>query len=152
MGQLREDVTWAAVFDGGRARLFRCQSAKQGQSPLVALELHELDNPRAHEQGRDKPGRAHTPSGGRSAHESDDPHQQAQARFVRDFAGHVETQAKAGAFDGIVLVAPSQWLACFRDAAPEAAKRILAEDAADLTKAPMLDLARRVERLLKPWL
>jgi len=64
MGKLGKDIVWALVFDGGKARLFRRQSASVGEAPLVELETRELENPRAHEQGRDKPGRAHAPTGG----------------------------------------------------------------------------------------
>ncbi|MEO1040388.1 MAG: host attachment protein [Pseudomonadota bacterium] len=116
------------------------------------MDTRELDNPRAHEQGRDKPGRAPTPSGGRAAFDAGDPREKAQTHFVQDVAEHIEAQAKVGAFDHLVLIAPSQWLARFRKTAPEAAKRILAEDAADVTKAPLKDLEHRIERLIKPTL
>lgn len=152
MGRLRKHVIWAAVFDGGRARLFRCQDAALGQARLVALDTRELDNPPAHEHGRDRPGRAPIPSGGRAAFDAGDPREKAQTRFVRDFAEHVEAQAKIGAFDRLVLIAPAQWLTCFHDAAHEAVKLILAEDAADVTKAPLKDLEQRIERLIKPML
>jgi len=51
-----------------------------------------------------------------------------------------------------VLIAPSHWLAQFRKAAPEAARKVLAEDAADLTNAPKKDLEGRIQRLVEPGL
>lgn len=148
MSKLEKASVWALIFDGGKARLFQCRKPAFGEAPLVELDSLDLDNPPSHEQGRDKPGRAHSPSGARSALEAGDHHDQAEARFVAELGAQIEARAIADGFDKLVLIAPAQCLAQFEKAAPQAAARVVAKDAADLTNAPKKDLEARISGLL----
>jgi protein required for attachment to host cells len=136
--------TWVAVFDGGRAAVFENEGFDDAPN-LRFVFGPSNDNPPTHEQGTDKPGRYPTPMGGRAAVENTDLHAQAEQRFVEALAKEVDAAAAGGRFDRLVVIAPSTLLPRFREHAPRASERIVAERAGDFVRAPT-DTIERVFR------
>lgn len=138
---------WVVVFDGGRSRILRVGHPEDGEDRLVPVEHEVDDNPPAHEQGRDAPGRFNTPSGGHVTVSVPDDHDRGETDFVLKLAGHVERERKA--FDRLVLLAPPEPLSAFLEAAPDLSPLLLAQAHGDFVHEPRDPLADRVETLIR---
>lgn len=129
------------VADGKKFLLFR--NVGDFNAPvLVREESGELENPPAHNQGSDQPGRAFGSGTTRSAMEQTDFHRQAKhdfAGFVADLLGKL---AQSGDFEELVVVAPARTLADLRARCDrQVGARIVAEIDKDLTKHPVDEIA-----------
>lgn len=137
-------TTWIAVFDGGRASAFENDGFDDAPN-FRFLFGAENNNPSAHEQGRDRPGRFDTPMGGRTAVASVDPHEKSEERFVDAFLSRLEVAAAAGRFDRLVAIAPAALLHRLKERAPKATAKLVGSQAADLAHAPL----NRIERAFR---
>jgi protein required for attachment to host cells len=145
----RKKITWVAVADGGKAMLFVNEGTDFAPA-LTVLSKAELDNPGAHLQGEDRPGRRpDTGVGQRSAMEATDWHDLGKEEFVRDFAERLNRGARTGRFERLVLAVPPKVLGQLRAAlSAEAARCVAAEIGNDLTGLPVAEIERHLARAL----
>ncbi len=108
----------------------------------------EKENPATREQGSAPPGRAFSSAGtARSAMQQTDWHQIEEDRFAGQAAEMLGKLADAGDFEELVVVAPPRTLAALRECySPPVASRLVAEIPKDLTKHPVDEIARILER------
>lgn len=142
--------TWVAVLDGARG-LILVNEGTALEPRLATHKVYHQDNPSAHEQGRDRPGRYPEPGGhARSAVEIPDPHKKAEARFVDNIVATLEKAAAAGAFERLIIVAPPVALGEARKAAGAALEaRVVKEIAADWTKMPVPEITSALVKALE---
>lgn len=142
--------TWVAVLDGARGLILVNQGTAV-EPRLATRQVFHQDNPPAHEQGRDRPGRYPDPGGQhRSAVEIPDPHKKAETRFVDQIVQALDKEAASGAFERIVIVAPPVALGDVRKAAGDALRaRIIKEIAADWVKMPVPDITAALVKALE---
>lgn len=139
------------VLDGGRARFV-------WQAPDHALHTREqLDSPTQHARTSDlvsdRPGRSfESASPTRHAIAARiDPHAAEKSRFAALVAAKLDAAARDGAFDALVLVAPSHILAEVQDALGAEAKRsLLGTLAKDLVKVPDDALQPHLREWVRP--
>lgn len=126
---------WVVAADGSRA-LVMVNEGTAMEPRLKLVRRRDLDNPRTHEQGRERPGRTYEAvSERRSAVETPDLHERAEAEFLVSVAKELESDAAAGAFEGVVISAPPTALGVLRKACgPALEKRIALWLDKDLTK------------------
>jgi len=138
--------TWVLIADGEKA-LFLRNDLDAINPDLNVVRLESQDNPASKEQGTHPPGRrADTGAGQRSAMEDTDWHALAKHRFADDMADLLYKYAHKGAFERIVLVAPSRVLGELRHKLHKAVSaRVVAEQPKDLTNHPL----DKVEKMLK---
>jgi protein required for attachment to host cells len=129
-------ITWIAAIDGGKALIWRNEGFDD-QPNLKLLEEHSLDNPPAHEQGADQPGRIAKASGGRSAVEVRDGHAQAKSGFIDAIIAHLNTAAERGSYDRLVLLAPAPVLGEARPHYSPALQKAVIERERDVVHQPM---------------
>jgi protein required for attachment to host cells len=135
---------WAAVFDGGRAFLYRIAHAGETGPGLDPVDAMSHDDAPSRELDRDKPGRTRTPAGGRAAMEPDDSHQRAEDAFVRRFAEETARRGAAGHFDSLIVLAPAETARLFRETLGPEAARISAERHGDFVNHPKLELEKAI--------
>ncbi len=118
---------------------------------LKVIQTYGQDNPRTSEQGRDRPARTfESTTARRSAAEVPDLHQRAEDEFVIGIMEDLEGEAAKGVFEHAVVVAPPVALGVMRKAAgKDLASRIVAWIDKDLTKSPVGDITKAVEKALE---
>jgi len=136
--------TWILVGDGRKALMLRNDGTPQKPSLQVVEVLKDDENPPAHEQGTDRPGRSfQSMSNRRSAVEQTDWHEIAEERFAATIASKLGSAANRNRFEKLILVAPPSTLATLRKKLdPKTAERIVAEIDKDLTKHPVPEIVR----------
>jgi protein required for attachment to host cells len=141
---------WIAVMDGAKG-LFLVNDGTAIEPRLTVVRSIGIDNPATHEQGRGKPPRAFDSSGThRSAMEAPDLHQKAEDNFLAGLMADLETEASAGKFEKIVLVAPPIALGTVRKKIGAALKsKIVKEISADYVKLPIAEIAKAVQKALE---
>ncbi|CAN7400702.1 host attachment protein [Pararhizobium sp. LjRoot238] len=144
-------TTWILAADGNHARLLKgVNFLKDGpQSP--EQEIFQLDTKRVQDIMADKPGRSHSSNGyGRSAMEySSDPVREEQERFTSDVASKLDTYARKGAFDRLVLCAAPQTLGHLRSILSDATRaKTTAEISKDYSNLPTEKLISSVRAAL----
>ena len=108
----------AFVFVGdGRKALFLRNEGDEKFPNLKTERVFEDENPPAHEQGSDRPGRAFKRAGTnlRSAVEDTDWHDLEEHRFVHRVAGAMEQLVRERKAKALVVVAPPRALADLRE-------------------------------------
>jgi len=138
-GMNRKQV-WAAVFDGAQAALYRVAHPGETGPGLEMIEEFSQVVPPAREHGRDRPGRTHTPGGGRAAMETPDRRRRAEEAFVRQFARETARRAAGDQFDELVVLASADKARVFRGALGAAEDRIVAERDGDFVNHSKLAL------------
>lgn len=131
---------WVLVCDGSKAVFYKnVGSARQNR--LKAEQTLEEHHPATHVLGTDRPGRSvDANDGSRSAVETTDFHQQAEAEFLKQVARALEPIAAKGAH--IVIAAPPRALGILRDhLGPASHQALRAELAKDLVKMPTAKIA-----------
>jgi protein required for attachment to host cells len=115
-------------------------------------ELTSLDSTMAHKRsaalGTDRPGRSfESASPTRHAIEPrTDPHRAAKHEFLDFLACHLAEEARSGAFDRLVLVAPAEALHELREHLERPVATMLAATLTkDLVKIPVAELATHLE-------
>jgi len=138
--------TWVLIADGEKA-LFLRNTLDAINPGFEVVKKEEQDNPSDYEQSANRPGRMH--DGGAeqlSAMDDTDWHLLAKDRFADDLADKLYAFAHKGAFDRIVLVAPSATLGQLRKKLHnEVEDRVVGDLAKDLTNHPL----DKVETMLK---
>jgi protein required for attachment to host cells len=136
---------WVLVCDGTKALVL--ENAGDEKFPnLKTREVFEQEDPKTHEQGTDAPGRAISSIGSRrSAMEQTDWHQQAEERFLRRLAGHLDGAVNAGQAKSIVIVAPPRALGVLRQAYSHNLRAALrAEIDKDLVRLPVYQIEKHL--------
>lgn len=129
------------VSDGRKALFLKNEGDDLYPNLKVERVLHAPDNPRTNEMGTDKPGRAFTMEGQRSAVEQTDWHKAAERRFADDVAEALNELCAAKPVKAIVVAAPPRTLAELREKFTDKVQRlILAEINKDLTKQPVYEI------------
>ena len=132
---------WVVVFDGGKALLL--QNAGDDLYPnLQTREVQEHANPKASEQGSDRPGRVHEfANAGRSSMEQTDWHEQNERRLIADLADHLDKAVRTARISQVIVVAPPHALGVLREHYSDAVKRVVkAELAKDYVKKPIHEI------------
>lgn len=138
----------AVVFvgDGRKALFFRNEGGEKLPS-LKVEAVFEDENPPAHDQGSDRPGRVSKAlhSGQRSAVETVDWHELEERRFVKQVAAAAEGLVRGDPSTALIIVAPPRTLAALRsDFHRDVKRRIVAELAKDLTRHPVGDIEKHL--------
>ncbi len=136
----------AVVFVGdGRKALFLRNEGDEKFPNLKTEVVFEEENPPAHAQGSDRPGRVNKGSGRRSAVEISDWHELEESRFVRQVAAAAERLVRAEHSTSLIVVAPPRALAELRSAFHDDVKRrIIGELGKDLTKHPVGEIEKHL--------
>jgi len=143
-----QKITWVAVADGGKALLL-VNTDTDATPVLRVMDAQALDNPPARDQGTDRPGRMPDQGAHRSAVETTDWHDIAEARFLKGFAERIDRAAQADRYDRMVLIAPPRVLGDLRAAlSAPARRRIAAEIPHDLTHHRVDQIEARVAAAL----
>jgi len=138
----------AVVFVGdGQKALFLRNTGDVKYPNLITENVFTDENPPAHEQGTDRPGRAfkRAATNRRSSVEITDWHELEKHRFVEHVAAAIEKLVRAERAKALVIVAPPRTLAQLRHAFHEdVKKRIIAEVDKDLTKRPISEIEKHL--------
>ncbi|HXH47644.1 MAG: host attachment protein [Bradyrhizobium sp.] len=142
----------AFVFVGdGRKALFLRNDGDEQYLDLKTERVFVDDNPPAHEQGRDRPGRVfkRARTNLRSAVAQTDWHELEEHRFAKRVATAMEDLARDRNARALVVVAPARTLADVREALhPDIKKRIIAEIGKDLTKYPIYEIEKHLHHFV----
>jgi protein required for attachment to host cells len=140
----------AFIFVGdGRKALFLRNAGDEKFLNLKAERVIIDDNPPTHEQGSDRPGRAFKRAGTnlRSGVEDTDWHDLEEHRFAQRVATAMERLVRERKVKAFVVVAPPRTLADLRHAFhADVKKRIIAEIDKDLTKHPVHEIEKHLDR------
>lgn len=133
------------VADGRKMLLLR----NEGDVPhpnLVVEQHREQDNPAAHEQGSDRPGRSFSSVGwGRSAYSETDYHQLAEDKFAAEAADMLRARALSNDYESLIVIAPPRTLGELRKHYHKAvSERLGGEIASDLTGHTVADIERAI--------
>jgi protein required for attachment to host cells len=138
----------AFVFVGdGRKALFLRNEGDEKYPNFVTERVIVDENPSAHEQGADRPGRGFARAGGerRSAMENTDWHELEEHRFTQRVAEALEAVVRERNAPALVVIAPPRALADLRDALHNDVKaRVGLEINKDLTKHPVWEIEKHV--------
>lgn len=135
-----------AVADGRKMLILR-NNGNPMKPDLTVLAHGEQRNPDTHEQGGDRPGRTHAPSGSLSAsYEEADFHEIAEGRFATEVAAHINQRALANGFDKLIVVAPPRTLGDLRSQwHKETQARLIGEIPKEATNLPPAGIAALID-------
>jgi protein required for attachment to host cells len=146
MSELKIDHgAWIVVCDGGKALVL--ENAGNRKTPnLRTKEVYEHDDPKTHELGTDKPGRAFGSVGnGHSAMEQTDWHDMEEQRFLTQLAARLDKAILGGEAPSLIVVAPPRALGVLRKAFTSHVRQaIRAEVEKDYVKLPVDEIARHL--------
>lgn len=133
------------VGDGRKALVLR----NEGDAQYLDLKTERVftdDNPPTHEQGTERPGRAHSSVGpGRSSVTQTDWHDLEEHKFTHEVAATLERIVRDRKIEHLIIVAPPRALADLRKAFhADVKKKIVAEIDKDLTKHPVYDIEKHL--------
>jgi|SRR5579862_1025016 len=133
------------VGDGRKALVLR----NEGDAQFLDLKTERVftdKNPPTHEQGADRPGRAHSSVGpGRSSVTQTDWHDLEEHKFAHDVAAALEKVVRERKVEALIIVAPPRALADLRKAFHnDVKKKIVAEIDKDLTRHPVDDIEKHL--------
>jgi len=134
------------VGDGHKALFLRNKGDEKFPNLVVEYVLVD-ENPPAHQQGTDRPGRTfkRAATNQRSAVAATDWHEIEKHRFARQVAASLEKLVHANKVSAIVIVAPPRTLADLRSALhADVSGKIVAEIDKDLTKHPTADIEKHL--------
>ncbi|WP_339031183.1 host attachment family protein [Bradyrhizobium symbiodeficiens] len=138
----------AIVFVGdGRKALFLRNEGDEKFPNLKTEAVFEEENPSAHSQGSDRPGRVSkgSHSAQRSAVEMTDWHELEEKRFARQVAAAAERLLRSEHATSLIVVAPPRTLAELRSAFhADVRRRIVGELDKDLTKHPVVEIEKHL--------
>jgi protein required for attachment to host cells len=132
---------WVVVFDGGKALLL--QNAGDDLYPnLETREVHDHANPKASDQGSDRPGRVHeSASAGRSSMEQTDWHEANERKFIAGLADRLDKAVRTAKISQMIVVAPPHALGVLREHYSDAVRgAVKAELAKDYVKKPIHEI------------
>ena len=134
---------WVVVCDGAKALVL--QNAGNRISPnLKTKEVYQQSDPKTHEIGSDKPGRAINSTGTpRSAVEQTDWHDQEEQRFLAKLAARLDKAVLGGETPSLIVVAPPRAIGVLRkEFSSHVRQAIRAEVEKDYVKMPLDEIAR----------
>jgi protein required for attachment to host cells len=136
---------WVVVCDGAKALILE-NAGDAVALNLKTKEVHTQPDPKTHEQGTDKPGRAfNSIDARRSAMEQTDWHDQAEERFLTDLSKRLNAAVMAGEAKSLVLVAPPRALGVIRQAATaNLRKAVRAEIDKDFVRMPVHEIEKHL--------
>lgn len=147
---MKSIMTWIVIADGAHARIVLNDGPGHGVKPGPKMEFHGLNAP-GRDIVSDRPGRAFDTAGqGRHAMEPhSDPHENEQRRMHHELAAYLDKEAKQGAFDRLVIVAPPKALGILRaELSGAVGARVTGELNKDLTRVPIHALAAHLGPIL----
>ena len=136
---------WVVVCDGAKALVL--ENAGNRQRPnLTTREVYVQDNPKTHEIGTDKPGRAFNSMGhGRSAMEQTDWHDQEEQRFLAKLAARLDKAILGGETPSLIVVAPPRAIGVLRRAfSSHVRQAVRAEVEKDYVRMPVDEITRHL--------
>jgi protein required for attachment to host cells len=137
---------WVLVGDGRRA-LFLYNHGDPDLLDLRVIEARVEENPAAHDQGTDAPGRLASRGGPRSAVEITDWHEVEKEHFAKEMAERINKAAASGEMKEIVIVAPPRVLGEIRkDLSQKAQAKVKGEFDRDLTHHPLPEIEKALAR------
>jgi protein required for attachment to host cells len=138
-----EHNAWVLVGDGEKALFFR-NEGDAVHPHLEVVNVLEHDNPRTHDQGTDRPGRAFASVGThRSALDETNWHKLEKHRFAKEIADTLYSAAHSGRYSKLILAAPPMIMGDLRRALhKEVSDRVVAEVSKDLTNMPPHEIER----------
>jgi protein required for attachment to host cells len=136
---------WVVVCDGAKALVLENAGTRKTPS-LKTREVYEQDDPKTHEVGTDKPGRAiNSVNGARSAMEQTDWHEQQEQRFLARLAARLDKAVLGGETPSLIVVAPPRAIGVLRRAFTSHVKQaIRAEVEKDYVKLPVDEITRHL--------
>ena len=136
------------MCDGRKALLFE-NEGDHTYPKLRMIETRTQDNPPTHEQGSAPPGRIFSAAGGRhAAVEETDFHDEADRRFLRDFARLLDRRIREDHPRSLIIVAPARALGMIRPALSMAVHGVLAAELdRDYAKMPSFEIEERLQEL-----
>jgi protein required for attachment to host cells len=143
---MKPKTTWLVLADGQRARAYRYLGEDHMPEPEADFEFDHKGVP-SREMTTDGPGRmqASGGNGGSAFSPRNDPHEQAEERFLDHVAAKLAEAVDAGRCDAIILSAPPTALGHLRQKlSPATQKLMMAEINKDFTKTAVRDLGKLV--------
>jgi protein required for attachment to host cells len=136
---------WVVVCDGAKALILE-NAGDEKFLNLKTRQVYEQADQKTREQGTDAPGRSiNSIDSRRSAMEQTDWHAQDEERFLKEIAGLLDTEVKAGHVRGIVVVAPPRALGILRPAYTHDLKKALrTEIDKDFVKMPVHEIEKHL--------
>jgi protein required for attachment to host cells len=136
---------WVVVCDGAKALLLE-NVGDEKFANLKTQKVYEQEDPKTHELGTDAPGRAFSSVGtARSSMEQTDWHTQAEERFLRTLAGHLDAAVQSGQIKSLIVIAPPRALGVLRHAYSGNLRNVLrAELDKDLVKLPVYAIEKHL--------
>jgi protein required for attachment to host cells len=137
--------TWVVVCDGAKALVL--ENAGTRKTPnLKTKEVYQQNDPKTHEIGADKPGRAFNSVGnGRSAMEQTDWHDQEEQRFLTTLAARLDKAVLGGETPSLIVVAPPRAIGVLRrQFTSHVRQAIRAEIEKDYVKMPVDEITRHL--------
>jgi protein required for attachment to host cells len=135
------------VGDGRKALFLRNEGDEKFANFVTERVIVDADNPAAHEQGSDKPGRgfAHAQGERRAAFETTNWHELEEHRFVQRVTEALETLVRERHAPALVIAAPPRVLADLRAALHVDVRPLVRlEINKDLTKQPVWEIEKHV--------
>jgi protein required for attachment to host cells len=136
---------WVVVCDGAKALVL--ENAGTRKTPnLKTKEVYQQDDLKTRELGTDKPGRAfNSASGGRSAMEQTDWHDQEEQKFLGRLAARLDKAVLGGETPSLIVVAPPRAIGVLRRAySSHVRQAIRAEVEKDYVKLPLDEITRHL--------
>jgi protein required for attachment to host cells len=148
MHPILQHGTWLAVCDGQKALLLE----NYGTHEFPKLEMREVftqDDPPAHLQGSDGPGRGFSGKDGRrAAFEEKDFHAQAAQSFIERFGDHLNQCITDKGIRSLVLIAPAKALGILRGRLSGATRHaVTGELDRDYVKLPLYEIERHLQAI-----
>jgi protein required for attachment to host cells len=144
MAELKIDNgAWVVVCDGAKALVL--ENAGNRITPsLTTKEVYEQSDPKTHELGTDKPGRAMGSVGNvRSAVDQTDWHDQAEQKFLAKLAARLDKAVQAGETRSLIVVAPARAIGVLRrEYSAHVRQALKAEVEKDYVKVPVDQIVR----------
>ena len=147
---IRKCRTWVVVANGTTARALENEGVGKGLNPAPAFEM-SVESPPTREQGSDRPGRVHDRFGpGRHAMEPKaDWHRRDKALFAKAVAKRIESSARDGRFDRLVLIAPPKAMGDIRAALDRHVRDLVTgEVTKDLTHGDLAEIEKHLGDVL----
>ena len=147
MSELKIDNgDWVVVCDGAKALVLENTGTKLHVN-LTTKEVYEQPDPKTHELGTDRPGRAYSSAGGggRSAVEQTDWHDQEEQKFLAKLAARLDKAVRSGEARALIVVAPPRAIGMLRrEFSQHVRHAVKAEVEKDYVKMPVDEIAKHL--------
>ena len=136
---------WIVVCDGAKALVLENTGTRMSLQ-LTTKEVYEQPDPKTHDMGTDKPGRAfNSVGGGRSSMEQTDWHDQSEQRFLAKLAERLDKAVLGGETPSLIIVAPPRAIGMLRRMYSSHVRHaIRAEVEKDYVKMPIAEITRHL--------